>query len=133
MSRPPKTRKVCPGHAATYFKPQGVPLHLLAEVVLGLDALEALRLVDLEGLQQEDAGARMGVSRGTIGRLVERAHRVVADALVGGKALRLEGGPVAMQLADGICPSCSRRTACAFALHAAGIESVPATKETVKT
>jgi uncharacterized protein len=132
MSRPPKTRKVCPGHAAAYFKPQGVPLHLLEEVVLGLDAIEALRLVDLEGLQQDAAGARMGVSRGTVGRLLERAHRVIADALVTGKALRLEGGPVAMQLAEGICPACSRRKACAFALRAARIESVKSKAETAK-
>ena len=66
----------------------------LAEAVLALDELEALRLVDLEGLSHELAADRMGVSRGTVGRLVERGRRVVVDALLHGKALRMEGGPV---------------------------------------
>lgn len=95
MSRPPKPRIVCQGPAASYFKPRGVPLQFLEEKILGLDELEALRLADVEGLSQEDVGKRMGVSRGTIGRLLDRAHRSVADALLNGKALRLEGGPIA--------------------------------------
>jgi predicted DNA-binding protein (UPF0251 family) len=96
MSRPHKPRIVCQTPATSYFKPRGIPLPFLDEVILGLDELEALRLADLEGMSQEDAGKRMGVSRGTIGRLLERAHRTVADALLHGKALRLEGGPIAM-------------------------------------
>ena len=95
MPRPHKPRIVCQGPAASYFKPRGIPLQFLEETVLGLDELEGLRLADVEGLSQEDAGKRMGVSRGTIGRLLERAHRIVADALLNGKALRLEGGPIA--------------------------------------
>jgi len=59
-----------------------------------LDELEAMRLVDLDGLYQEDAGARMGVSRQTLGRILESARRKVAGALVMGRALRIEGGPV---------------------------------------
>lgn len=66
----------------------------LDEVVLPLDSLEAMRLVDLESLSQEEAGDRMGVSRATIGRLLERGRRAVADALLNGRALRLEGGLV---------------------------------------
>jgi predicted DNA-binding protein (UPF0251 family) len=95
MPRPPKPRIVCEAPAASYFKPRGIPLPFLKETVLGLDELEALRLADLEGLSQVDVGKRMGVSRGTVGRLLEKAHRIVADALLRGKALRLEGGPVA--------------------------------------
>lgn len=66
----------------------------LEEVVLALDELEALRLVDFEALSQEDAGEKMGVSRGTIGRLLERGRKTVVDALLHGKALRIEGGPI---------------------------------------
>lgn len=66
----------------------------LEEVVLALDELEALRLVDYESLSQEAAGERMGVSRGTIGRLLEKGRRTVADALLHGRALRLEGGTI---------------------------------------
>ena len=67
----------------------------LEEVVLALDELEALRLVDFEALSQEQAGEQMGVSRGTIGRLLEKGRNIVVDALLHGKALRIEGGPVA--------------------------------------
>jgi predicted DNA-binding protein (UPF0251 family) len=66
----------------------------LEEVLMTLDEFEALRLADLEGLYQEKAAARMGVSRPTFSRIVESAHRKIADALVHGKALRIEGGPV---------------------------------------
>ena len=66
----------------------------LEEETLALDELEALRLVDLDALSQEEAGERMGVSRGTIGRLLERGRRTVVDALLHGKALRIEGGEV---------------------------------------
>jgi predicted DNA-binding protein (UPF0251 family) len=94
MPRPHKPRSI--GHlpSATHFKPRGVPMADLAESILALDELEALRLVDLEGLSHELAADRMGVSRGTVGRLVERGRRVVVDALLHGKALRMEGGPV---------------------------------------
>jgi uncharacterized protein len=95
MSRPHKPRIICQAPMASYFKPRGIPLPFLEEAVLGLDEVEALRLADLEGLDQEDVGKQMGVSRGTVGRLLDRAHRTVADALLRAKALRLEGGPVA--------------------------------------
>jgi len=78
----------------TYFKPAGVPLRVLEEVVVALDELEALRLADLEAMYQEQAAARMNISRPTFARVVEAARRKVADALIHGKALRLEGGPV---------------------------------------
>lgn len=59
-----------------------------------LDEFEAVRLADLGGLYQEEAAAQMKVSRPTFSRIVEAAHRKIADALVHGKALRIEGGPV---------------------------------------
>ena len=62
----------------------------LEETVLASDELEALRLADLEGLSHEEAAERMGVSRPTFGRIVANARAVVADALTGGKALRIE-------------------------------------------
>ena len=66
----------------------------LEENHLALDELEVLRLVDFEALSHEQAGERIGVSRGTIGRLLERGRRKVVDALLHGKALRIEGGPI---------------------------------------
>ncbi len=67
----------------------------LEEVALSVDEFEALRLADLEGLYQDAAAARMGVSRPTFARIVESSRRKVAEALVHGRALRIAGGPVA--------------------------------------
>lgn len=94
MGRPLKNRCVgCEPHA-DYFKPRGVPLCELDETVLAIDELEALRLTDLDGLYQADAAISMGVSRQTIGNILQSARRKVADALVNGKALRIAGGAV---------------------------------------
>jgi predicted DNA-binding protein (UPF0251 family) len=67
---------------------------MLQHIELTVDELEAVRLADLEGLYQEEAAARMNVSRQTFGRIVEAAHKKIADALVNGKALSIQGGPV---------------------------------------
>ena len=92
MPRPPKPRTVCHAPGARYFKPRGIPLLGLEEVVLQLDETEALRLADLEGCTQEQVGERMQVSRATVGRILESARRKVAEALVMGKALRVSDG-----------------------------------------
>jgi predicted DNA-binding protein (UPF0251 family) len=96
MARPKCCRLVGEEPGITYFKPRGIPLTELEEVVLGVDEFEALRLADLEGLYQEDAAAKMKVSRATFGRIISSAHQKVSDALVNGKALRIEGGNVAV-------------------------------------
>lgn len=64
---------------------------------MSLDEFEALRLADLEGLYQEQAAEQMGVSRATFGRIVVAARHKVAQTLVHGRALRIEGGPVTDQ------------------------------------
>lgn len=109
MPRPHKCRCIGPRPAVNTFKPAGVPHHNLETVTLRLDELEALRLVDLEGLYQDAAAERMNVSRPTLGRLLEAARRKVADALVNGKALVIDGGTVAVRetAADAAaCPTC---------------------------
>lgn len=92
MARPQKSRIVACDPGASYFKPRGVPLRDVEEVRLTIDQMEAIRLADLEGLSQEEAGRKMGVSRATFGRIVQRARRTVAEAIVHGKAILLEGG-----------------------------------------
>ena len=64
----------------------------LSEVALTVDELEAIRLADLEGMYQEQAAQKMNVSRQTFGRIVASAHRKVAEALVKGMALKIDGG-----------------------------------------
>jgi predicted DNA-binding protein (UPF0251 family)/predicted Fe-Mo cluster-binding NifX family protein len=94
MPRPVTGRQVrCPP-AHQVFKPAGVPARELEEVTLALDGAEAIRLADLEGLYQDAAALRMGVSRQTFGRIVEAARRTVADAVINGKRLRIEGGEI---------------------------------------
>lgn len=100
MGRPVKCRKVACALSADYFKPRGVPLCELEEVVLELDEVEALRLADLDELYQVDAASRMGVSRQTFGNIITRAHRKVAEALLGGKALRIITGGCVERLAE---------------------------------
>ena len=94
MARPKCCRLVGGDPRQNYFKPRGIPLAGLEEVVLGVDELEALRLADLDGLYHAEAAGRMRISRPTFGRILEEARRNVADALVNGKALKIEGGVV---------------------------------------
>ena len=91
MPRSPKPRWCQGPPPQRVYKPAGVPFGQLNQVVLGLDELEALRLCDLLGLSQEEAGVRMGVSRGTVQRLLSSARAKVADALVHGKAITIAG------------------------------------------
>ena len=94
MPRPRHCRRVAQLPQANYYKPRGIPLSVLEEVTLTVDEFEAIRLTDLEGLYQADAAEKMSVSRQTLGRILESAHRKTADALVHGKALLIKGGSV---------------------------------------
>ena len=96
MARPRNCRRVGSMPESNYFKPRGIPLSMLEEVILNVDEFEALRLADLEGLYQEQAAEKMNVSRPTFGRIVDSAHKKVAEALVQGKALKIEGGEFEM-------------------------------------
>lgn len=96
MARPRKPRFVSDDVPVSYFKPQGIPLVSLSEVILTLDGFEALRLVDVEGLDQQVAAGRMGVSRSTLSRILAEARRTMATAITRGLALRIEGGSVTL-------------------------------------
>ena len=92
MSRPPKWRCVSFMPHITYFKPAGVPLRLLKEVYLSVEEAEAIRLKDLEGLKQEECAQRMHISRSTFHRVLGSARKKVAESLINGKAIRIDGG-----------------------------------------
>jgi predicted DNA-binding protein (UPF0251 family) len=96
MPRPRKCRRVefIPG--ATYFKPAGIPLRLLEEVIVSVEEAEAVRLKDLEGLGQEEAARRMGISRATFQRILAAARQKTAAALLHGRAIKIEGGDFEM-------------------------------------
>lgn len=92
MSRPTKERKVLEPPKIQGFKPTGVPARFLEYVNLSLDEYEAIRLADFEKLDHQAAAEKMGVSRPTFTRLIEKAHQKVAEAIVGVKELVIEGG-----------------------------------------
>jgi predicted DNA-binding protein (UPF0251 family) len=110
LARPQKDRIVTCDPTISYFKPRGVPLRQMEEVRLTIDQMEALRLADLEGLSQQEAGSRMGVSRATFGRIIQQARKVVAEAIIMGKAILLEGGNYQVR-------NNQRRFACAECNH----------------
>jgi len=109
MPRPPKWRRVEYEPQVTYFKPAGVPKWQLEELVLGVEEIEAIRLKDLEGLEQEEGAERMNVSRPTFQRILTAARAKLADAVINGKAIRIEGGNY--RLADQwlTCEACGHR------------------------
>jgi predicted DNA-binding protein (UPF0251 family) len=103
MSRPSKCRRVAFLPQATYFKPSGVPLRILDEVILSVEEAEAIRLKDLEGLEQEEGAELMNVSRPTFQRILASARQKMADALLNGKAIRIEGGNFEMAMSRFRC------------------------------
>ena len=126
MSRPQKCRRVTNMPEITYFKPAGIPLRSLKEISISVEETEAVRLKDLEGLDQESGAKKMNVSRPTFQRILSSARVKMADALLNGKAIRIEGGNFEMmwyrfRCGDGheweiekpvskppeLCPTCS--------------------------
>ncbi|MDG4474773.1 DUF134 domain-containing protein [Thiovibrio frasassiensis] len=94
MPRPKKIRHCEEGRkCGKAFKPARIPLAELEQIPLLQDELETLRLCDLRGLTQEQAGVSMGISRGTVQRILTRARSKVAQALVEGAALIIEDSP----------------------------------------
>jgi predicted DNA-binding protein (UPF0251 family) len=75
-----------------YFKPVGIPLVNLEEIRLLVEEIEAIRLKDFEGLEGEECAQRMNISRTTFSRVLESGRKKLANALLNGKAIRIEGG-----------------------------------------
>ena len=92
---------------STCYKPKGVPVSQLEKVVLTLDEYEAMRLADFDQLYQEHAAVKMRISRQTFGRVIESAHFKIAEALIHGKAIIIEGGEVTIRGAKELkCKDC---------------------------
>jgi predicted DNA-binding protein (UPF0251 family)/predicted Fe-Mo cluster-binding NifX family protein len=94
---------------AALFKPAGIPARELERLRLTIDELEAIRLVDREGLSHEQAAEAMGVSRQTVGRVLERGRAVVAEALTEGKAILIDGGQYRVTPHRLRCRACETR------------------------
>ncbi|MBP8626880.1 MAG: DUF134 domain-containing protein [Syntrophorhabdales bacterium] len=94
MPRPRCRRSIEFLPQVTFFKPAGVRMTELEEVILQHDELEAVRLKDLLGQPQEEAAKNMNVSQPTFHRLLLSAHEKIAHAIINGKALRIEKQPL---------------------------------------
>ena len=90
VGRPRNPRCIGFDPEVKYFKPRGIPMVNLEEVVLQVDEVEALRLHDLVGLEQEAAAEKMKISQPTFARTLNGGYKKIADALVNGKAIKLE-------------------------------------------
>jgi uncharacterized protein len=92
MVRPSLCRRVSFNPNVTYFKPRGVPLSNLNEISLKIEEIEAIRLKDLEGISQEKCAKKMKISQPTFHRLVISARKKISEAIIKGKAIKIEGG-----------------------------------------
>ncbi len=117
MPRPFKCRQVGCEPDISYFKPRGIPVSRLEEVILTMDEFESVRLADLEGMYQDEAAEKMSISRQTFGNIVKSARKKIAEALVNGKAIKIEGGIYKMEeMRKFKCYECEHQWAIAYGL-----------------
>lgn len=90
MPRPKIPRHLCFQPNVYYFKPQGIPLTDLQEVIILSDELEALKLYEVDNFSQTESSKKMKISQPTFARLLDKVQRKIADALINGKAIRVE-------------------------------------------
>ncbi len=94
MSRPKQNRKIAGPPLMKGYKPFGIPRRQLETLVLHYDEYEAFRLLDYEGLTQEQAAVHMQISRPTLTRVYDKARKTLARAFVEGKMIVIDGGQV---------------------------------------
>jgi len=90
MPRTKKRRKLCFSPRVYYFKPRGIPLRQLEEVDLAADEIEAIKLYQIDGYDQTTAAKQMNISQPTFARIFKTAEAKVFDAIINGKAIRIE-------------------------------------------
>ncbi|MFH1239946.1 MAG: DUF134 domain-containing protein [Candidatus Diapherotrites archaeon] len=92
MPRPRRRRNIGFEPDVVLFKPAGTPAFELETVILKMEELEAIRLKDFQEKDQAESAEKMGISQPTFHRLLLSARKKIADALVNGKAIKIEGG-----------------------------------------
>ncbi len=122
MPRPPKWRHVESMPEYNYFKPAGVPIKELEEIILNIEELEAIRLKDGEGYEQETCAERMKVSRPTFQRILSSARKKVTEALIKGKAIKIEGGKFKLPMRYFKCINCENSWEIPFGTGQRGID-----------
>ena len=104
MPRPRKFRKVCCLPENNRFGPLKASLNPEHFVIMSVDEYETIRLIDLEGFTQEECAEQMNIARTTVQRIYNDARIKIADSLVNGRILRIEGG--SYSLCDGLGKGC---------------------------
>ena len=97
MSRPRRKRRITCYPEANYFKPAGIPIRQLQQIILSFEEFEAVRLKDFLGKDQKEAAVQMGVSQSTFHRILIEARKKIAEAFVMSKAIKIEGGNFIME------------------------------------
>lgn len=92
MVRPRRIRRIAFQPDVTYFKPAGIPMVNLRETILNFDELEAIRLIDSEGLDQTESAKKMKISQSTLSRLLREGRKKLADAIINGQSIKIQGG-----------------------------------------
>lgn len=108
MPRPSKWRKVCFMPQSNVFGPIGKNMHDEEIIIMTVDEYETIRLIDLEGMNQEECAKRMNVARTTVQRIYNIARKKLANSLVNGHILRIEGGNYTLCDEDEIANGCGR-------------------------
>lgn len=106
MARPTKFRKVERFPNEDYFIPKGRPQSETTDIILKVEELEAMRLKDIEGLNQEECAKRMNISRQTFQNVIDSARKSVAIALTEGKSIKIYGGHYTTKDCKIICGQC---------------------------
>jgi uncharacterized protein len=101
MARPRRARRIFFQPDVTYFKPAGVPMIHLNETTLSFDELEAIRLMDSESLDQTKAAKKMKISQSTLSRLLKEGRKKLADAIIQGNSIKIQGGNFKMAMPKG--------------------------------
>ena len=116
MVRPRRMRRIFFQPDATYFKPTGIPMIDLKEVILSFDELEAIRLIDYEEIEQSKAAQKMKISQPTLSRLLKSARKKTATAIVKGQAIRIQGGNFKIAKQPGLGRRLGRRQGRSFGM-----------------
>jgi predicted DNA-binding protein (UPF0251 family) len=112
MPRPVKMRRICQLPAFSLYGPLSKKGNEDQFITMQVEEFEAIRLMDLEGLDQEQCAEKMNVARSTVQRIYNRARKIIADSLVNGKVLKIEGGNFLVCDGDmemNRCPACFQR------------------------
>jgi len=90
MPRPRRVRRIAFTPDIVYFKPAGVRMRELEQIELEMDEVEAIRLFDVQGLEQKKCAEKMQVSQPTFSRILDSARKKISDAIIKGKAIRID-------------------------------------------